>query len=137
RPLTENDMFRMNPSNTTKEVLANFEGHLDNIRTKKIINKMKSDASNGYQHSEAEKRQVRINIALVILRVHWMQLIGIGMLKLVGSTLTFANPVILDYVMTFMSDVNHTQPAWRGFLYAGLMFVFPMFESIINSQHDY
>ncbi len=137
RPLTENDMYRMNLVNTSKEVLNNFEQKLDTIRTEKIIKKMKTEAYSGYQHSEAEKRSVQINVAIVIIKVYWMQLLGIAMLKFVASCLTFGNPVILDFLMTFMSDTSGSQPTWRGFLFAAMMFVFPLFESVINSQHDY
>ncbi|XP_017479612.1 PREDICTED: multidrug resistance-associated protein 1-like [Rhagoletis zephyria] len=127
----------MNLVNTSKEVLNNFEQKLDTIRTEKIIKKMKTEAYSGYQHSEAEKRSVQINVAIVIIKVYWMQLLGIAMLKFVASCLTFGNPVILDFLMTFMSDTSGSQPTWRGFLFAAMMFVFPLFESVINSQHDY
>ena len=56
--------------------------------------------------------------------------------QLIASALTFVNPMVLDMLINFM-DPNSTDPEWRGYFYALLMFVSPMFESLFNSQYEY
>jgi ATP-binding cassette subfamily C (CFTR/MRP) protein 1 len=55
---------------------------------------------------------------------------------LMASSLVFVNPLILDKLISFMNPSND-EPQWRGYFYASLMFISPLFESILNSQYEY
>ncbi|XP_074649425.1 multidrug resistance-associated protein 1-like isoform X1 [Tubulanus polymorphus] len=50
-------------------------------------------------------------------------------LKLIHDILVFLNPLILRYLIDF--TVDKSQPRWRGFLYAGLLFIVALFQSFI------
>lgn len=60
----------------------------------------------------------------------------IAMIKLIASLFTFVSPIMLDWIITYMNP-NNSEPVWRGYLYASLMYVSPMMESMLTSQYEY
>lgn len=136
RPLVEQDMYNLEKANATKNILSQFDKELDRIRTKEIIKQIQSrSSSDEYELPMADKVQVKINIVTLVMRLYWKQLMGAAILKFVSSCLTLVNPLVLDYVITFMSNMD--EPLWHGILYASLMLFTPMLESILNGQHEY
>ncbi len=58
-----------------------------------------------------------------------------AILALALSFLPYVNPTVLDWIIAYMS-VDSQEPDWRGFLYAIIMFISPMIESLITTQYD-
>ena len=139
RPLVEQDCYQMIPENSTKNILRTFEEKMKNIRDEKIIHQIEQEAngSESYQRPESDRHNVDINIAFVIFRIYWREIIFIATLKLIASCLTFGNPLVLDKLITFMSSKDPNLPVWHGYFFAALMFIFPMFESMFNGQYEY
>ncbi len=146
RPLKVGDMFGLSEDNSTVTVVKRFERKmkdetLSNKTPKKVVPQAKQYQTFNQSSEENLKpkpAKIEISLGRLILKAFWKRLLGVGILKLTGSCLMFANPIVLDYLMTFMSDVSfQQQPQWRGFFYAVLMFTFPLLESVVSSQHDY
>ena len=89
---------------------------------------------------ERESRSNMLMLVLVTLKTFWKPFLIAGLIKLVSSCLTFASPILLKYIISFMSfgsfGVN-TEPLWHGYFYAILLFISPTIESILNSQFDF
>ncbi|XP_065177497.1 multidrug resistance-associated protein 1-like [Sycon ciliatum] len=56
-----------------------------------------------------------------------------GVLKLVNDVLAFVNPQILKLLIHFMSDSE--EPVWHGYLYAGILFMVTVVQSIVVQQY--
>lgn len=145
RPLKVADMFGLSEDNSTVKVVKRFERKMRQTfgnKTPKKVAPQTRQYQTFNQSSEENLKpkptKIEISLGRLILKAFWKRLLGVGILKLTGSCLMFANPIVLDYLMTFMSDVSsQQQPQWRGFFYAVLMFTFPLLESVVSSQHDY
>lgn len=135
RPLLDQDMYLLDKQNSTKTIIDKFEKKLDQIRTKKVLKNLKQSSSTGYELPMTDKVQVKLNITFLVLQLFWKQFLFTALLKLISSVLTFTNPIVLDFLISFMSDDK--EPMWHGFFYAFLMLISPMVESIINSQYEY
>lgn len=148
RPLTNRDLWRLDRYSSCKYILKRMERKIDGLQTERIIHQLQS----GSMESETtplvdsppkakksisvmDSKPIAINVASLVLRIYWKQILTIVLLKLVTSVLTFANPLLLDKLLTFMRTSE--EPLWRGVLYASLMFLIPMTESIINNQYEY
>lgn len=84
----------------------------------------------------ASNSDMRVKILTPILRTFWFEMFVVSQVKLIASTLVFVNPLVLDRLISFMTPTND-EPQWRGFFYASLMFISPLFESILNNQYEY
>ena len=118
-PLTTEDLWPLDSHNTTNYILRQF-------------NKL-------WLPSIARKRndlKKEIKLLSPILRTFWFDMFIVGFIKFIGSSLVFVNPLVLDKIISFMSPTNF-EPEWRGYFYASLMLISPLFESLLNSQYEY
>lgn len=69
-----------------------------------------------------------------LVKTFWPSLAASASFKLVAALLAFVSPVVLDYFLIWMQG---NEPAWRGFFYAGIMFVSALLESMFNNQYEY
>ena len=139
QPLVEQDCYQMINENSTKTILKTFDQKMKSIRDEKIIQQIQhdEDVRTEYQRPEQDRRSVKVNIALLVLRIYWKEFLLVAVLKLIASVLTFGNPIVLDKLITFMSSTDVNLPVWHGYFFAALMFIFPMFESMFNGQYEY
>ena len=118
RPLKITDMWSLT-SYSTDQILSQFNESWDM--------RPKDDGT----------RTVRIkrNVAFVIFRIFWPLLAFCFVLKIVQTILMFSSPIVLDWLITFMSSSN--DPDWKGYLYSFLLFLISFMESVFDNQHEY
>ncbi|CAG2115599.1 unnamed protein product, partial [Medioppia subpectinata] len=121
KPLTTEDMWSLSTQNRTNVFIKQFNKHWKPIQNNKTKN--------------------AINIFPVVLKTFWSTILFNACIQLVSTLLTFTQPLILDRLITFMTPVTDTttatvEPIWRGYLYAGAMFVSPVLASVLNGQYD-
>ncbi|XP_075676248.1 multidrug resistance-associated protein 1-like isoform X2 [Dermatophagoides pteronyssinus] len=135
RPLLERDIFQLDYDNRTVEILRKFQKNLDQDKWRKMNKQLIEQNKNGYEQPLNDKFNTNINIGWIIFKSYWPLIMFSGLLKFLSSILTFVNPTILDYLISFISTNN--EPLWHGFFYASLMFLSPALESIMSNQYEY
>lgn len=153
KSLIQDHIWPVKKSSQSNQLLRRFEL---NFKKQKILSKnleldCSSEKSNGQLNGqsngqsnvslfERESRSNMLMLVLVTLKTFWKPFLIAGLIKLVSSCLTFASPILLKYIISFMSfgsfGVN-TEPLWHGYFYAILLFISPTIESILNSQFDF
>jgi hypothetical protein len=128
-PLTMDDMWTLSLKNKSSAILRKF-----NKVWIPTVEKEKENAKKKISLGETVVTDVCLLSS--ILKTFWSGMLFVGFIKLIASTLIFVNPLVLDRLITFMSPSND-EPQWRGYFYASLMFIFPLFESLLNSQYEY
>jgi hypothetical protein len=126
KPLTMDDMWTLSRKNKSSAILTKFN--------KVWIPTEKENAKKKALLGEPVVSDVCLLSS--ILKTFWSGMLFVGFIKLIASTLIFVNPLVLDRLISFMSPSND-EPQWRGYFYASLMFIFPLFESLLNSQYEY
>ncbi len=123
------DMWALDRNNKTSFILTKF-----NKVWIPTVEKEKKNAIT--KASEGEPVITNISILSSLLKTFWSGFLFVALLKLISSSLVFVNPLILDKLISFMNPSND-EPQWRGYFYASLMFISPLFESLLNSQYEY
>jgi ATP-binding cassette subfamily C (CFTR/MRP) protein 1 len=122
-------MWALDKENTTAENVRQFDEILNpktRIKTKKIN---RNETTKLSSHSKPN------GILFCLLRTYWFYLSLMAILKLALSFLPYVNPTVLDWIIAYMS-VDSQEPDWRGFLYAIIMFISPIIESLITTQYS-
>ncbi|XP_054163879.1 multidrug resistance-associated protein 1-like [Oppia nitens] len=129
KPLNTTDMWSLSHKNQTNYILRIFD---------KIWNPAFEKAKDNAIQRAAPGEAIitEISILNTIIKTFWPGMLLAALIRLVASSLTFVNPMVLDLLINFMAP-NSTEPEWRGYLYATLMLISPMFESLLNSQYEY
>ena len=113
KPLTKDDMWSLNKRNRTAENAKKLE---------RTINKMN------------EKKNNKLNgVLMPLVKTYWVSLVFLAFHKLVISLIIFVNPIVLNWLISFISN---DEPDWRGYFYCGILFFSSMFESILTSQYE-
>ncbi|XP_054164141.1 multidrug resistance-associated protein 1-like [Oppia nitens] len=126
RTLTTNDLWDLDVHNLSNYIINKFNKiWLPLLNKKKLFeNEMKSKTKN------------HIKLIGPLLKTFWLQMFFVSLIKLMASSLVFISPLVLDSLLSFMNP-NNTEPYWRGYFYALIMFVALMIESILNNQYEY
>ena len=98
-------------------------------------NKTKYNSELFHQRLQQNQKTNRKGILIPILTTYWFYIVLMIVLKLGLSFLPYVNPMVLNWLIDYMSEGN-TDPEWRGYLYAVIMFMSPMIESVLSSQYD-
>jgi len=123
------DMWALDRNNVTNSILKKFN--------KVWIPTIEKENKNAIKRTlEGEPVITNISILSSLLKTFWSGFLFVALLKLIVSSLIFVNPLILDKLISFMNPSND-EPQWRGYFYASLMFISPLFESLFNSQYEY
>ena len=114
RPLQLSDLWSLNRIYTSDYVLGQFEKH--------------------WNRKPTNKGQLRRNVALVILLSFWPFFVWLVLLKIITIVLMFLSPTVLDWLISFLStdDAN-----WKGYLYAGLLFLISLLDSLFSNHYEY
>ncbi|XP_054162838.1 multidrug resistance-associated protein 1-like [Oppia nitens] len=116
RPLTKQDLWKLSHENITK--------HNSDLFTNNLKPNAKQLTGNTYN-----------GILWALMKTYWFYMFLMSILKLALSFLPYVNPIILNWLISYM-DKNNDEPVWRGYLYACLMFFSPMLESILTGQYE-
>ncbi|KAF8354212.1 hypothetical protein PRIPAC_95835 [Pristionchus pacificus] len=123
------DLFELNPGSTSDHLGALFE--------KYWIPPMRDYMAK--THEGQRKGEVKMpaepSIIFTLFRMFEYEFISAFILKAVSDTLQFANPFLLNELLTFVSTPN--APFWMGISYALLMFVASEMRSLVlNAYHS-
>lgn len=75
-----------------------------------------------------------VGLARIIIKTFWPSLLFASILKLIASLLTFASPLLLSAIITFVSS---NEPGWRGSFYAAMLFLLSLIDSILSNREQY
>ena len=84
--------------------------------------------------ADTRKARLKRNIAFVIFLFQWPLFAYCFLLKLIQTLLMFSSPVVLDWLIYFMSSDD---PNWLGYFYSFLLFLISFFESMFESQYEF
>ncbi|KAL0880786.1 hypothetical protein ABMA27_001981 [Loxostege sticticalis] len=120
RTLTENDLWSLNPQDSSKEVVPKFDKYWERSLKKREISTSngtkatysKTSASVNFK-PESEKKPASILPALCL--AFGGQFLFGALLKLFNDTLMFLSPQLLRLLIGF---VESNEPLWKGYLYA-------------------
>lgn len=72
-----------------------------------------------------------VGITGVIFKTFWLRLLVAAFLEILTSCITFASPILLNRIISF---TKNDEPTWRGYFYAGILFLLSVIESLIENQ---
>lgn len=141
RPLEDKDMWSLAPENAATEVLPVFLTHWNKLVAKtSLVHPMqpsepsaaftKSSSSVNFSNAKPKKQA---SILPALIKAFGGTFVFGSCLKLVQDLMTFASPQILKLLIRFVED--DTEPSWRGFLYAGLLFGVASTQTLFLSQY--
>ncbi|XP_053207952.1 ATP-binding cassette sub-family C member 3-like isoform X2 [Panonychus citri] len=148
KSLTLDDMWNLPKVNRSREIFAKFRHNLNS--SKNCIQTSESPQKNNTNDSLALQPLKKVqsapksdysvlynpkfDILTTLIGGFWFHLVACSVLKLISSFLTFANPSLLDQLLTF---VKSSDPAWQGYLIAVAMFAFSLLQSLIDGQYEF
>ncbi|XP_053400561.1 multidrug resistance-associated protein 1-like [Mercenaria mercenaria] len=139
KPLTEDDMFRLNPLDQSAEVVKKFEYYWKQEEIKqneKVSGNTPTKSVNGFGGSLQEASKLleaaphfdntsdaksRISLLAVLFKTFGWDLFLSNIWMLVNDILIFVNPFLLQLLIEFTGDSQ--KPMWKGFIYSGAFFV--------------
>lgn len=125
KALEVDDMWDLSQENLTEQ---NYKDFMKNIPDKVRKNKQSG--------AEIDDENVPLNGSVMwpLIKTYYLELIFIVVLKLIASLLTFTSPIVLNWLISFMTN---DEPTWKGYFYAVIMFVSSHLESLFNSQYEF
>ncbi|KAJ6635066.1 Metal resistance protein YCF1 [Pseudolycoriella hygida] len=150
RPLTEDDIFDINPENTARELIPPFDKYfaqsLEKGRRYKLFlprrtfTKLIYDFSLREQLKKKEKvkslRTTHGSVIPAIIKAYGLPFLHAGFLQLIIMALLFAQPFLLDELISFTIDAK-TAPLWQGLLLTFSLFSVLFLSAIIHGQQLY
>ncbi|XP_074036465.1 multidrug-Resistance like Protein 1 isoform X3 [Leptinotarsa decemlineata] len=138
KPLETNDLWEMNPEDCSRELVPNFEKYwqkslrkAESIAPTQVSEaKFKSDPSSVDFVTSTKKKRASILPALVKC-FGTMYMFG-ALLKLIQDLLTFVSPQILGFLISYVKDGQET---WKGYFYAGLLFITATIQTLFLAQY--
>ncbi|XP_077285787.1 multidrug resistance-associated protein 1-like [Arctopsyche grandis] len=136
RPLVLEDLWSVNPEDSSAEVVPLFEKYWKESHSK--INSSQPGLKISYAKSSGNvisgvitsKKQVSIMPALC--RAFGPTFIFGACLKLIHDTMLFISPQILRLLISFIENKEHM---WKGFFYTGLLLGISIVQLVIFSQY--
>lgn len=113
---------------------------------KSDVNGVRKVNANGKEHpkspSEADSLYLNllnkpptINIVGPLFRAFWQEFLITGSFRLFAMCVQFLNPLLLDYLLTHISEPNVNK--WEGISYGVGMFTVMFVFSLANNQHEF
>nr|WPH24505.1 ABC transporter subfamily C1 [Tetranychus urticae] len=121
KALTQSDMWPMIEDHQTASIVKKTDRYFEPILS----------SSN---EPAKTKPVLKVNTFKVLIKVYWPILLFGSVCKLISSSLVFANPQLLDALLTFIVS---NQPIWKGYVIASLMFATSLFQSLLDSQCEF
>ncbi|XP_005104371.1 multidrug resistance-associated protein 7 isoform X2 [Aplysia californica] len=89
--------------------------------------------SSPYETGKHSLRQ--ISLFKVLNSAFGLEYYCLGMLRLLGDCLSFAGPLLLNYLVTFIED--RSEPMFHGYLLVGGLFLSTLLGTVCYTQFDY
>lgn len=86
------------------------------------------------EQQEDDENSRYVKLTRIIFRAYLWNIVAASTLKLSTSLLTFASPVLLSAIISFVT--SNKEPDWRGILYAFTLFFLSLLESVLTNQEQ-
>ncbi|XP_071455080.1 multidrug resistance-associated protein 1-like [Hetaerina americana] len=138
KTLEANDLWTVDPEDSTKEVVTDFLSHWENSK-KKVVQAIGPKSSfkktpESVHFGQAKHKKKQVSLVPAIFKAFGSTFFFGSFLKLICDLLTFVNPQLLRALIDFVAG---EEPMWKGYLYAGLMFLTSVIQTLILSQYFY
>ncbi|XP_044001771.1 multidrug resistance-associated protein 1 isoform X9 [Aphidius gifuensis] len=143
KPLEPTDLWSMNPEDTAAEIIPKFDKHW-NKRVQKceklLWNYCSTSAKASFEKStghvdlnnQRNKKKVA-SITIPLCKAFGGTFIFGAILKLTQDIMIFISPQILNALIGFVNAPD--EPMWKGYFYAGLLFLTASLQTIVLSQY--
>lgn len=139
RPLENKDLWSMKPEDMSTEVTPLFLKYWN----KSVAKSSQVEPANGIASATFKKSSASVNfsstkpkkqasILPALIKAFGGTFLFGSCLKLFQDVLTFASPQVLRLIIDF---VGGDEPAWRGYLYAGLLFGIASTQTLFLAQY--
>ncbi|CRL00440.1 CLUMA_CG013703, isoform D [Clunio marinus] len=139
RPLENGDLWHMKPEDTSTEVTPRFLKYWNkSVAKNSQIEPAPAISSATFKKSSASvnfataKTNKPASILPALIKAFGGTFLFGSCLKLFQDVLTFASPQVLRMLINF---IEGGQPAWRGYLYAGLLFGIASTQTLFLAQY--
>uniref|UniRef100_M4AG65 Canalicular multispecific organic anion transporter 1-like n=1 Tax=Xiphophorus maculatus TaxID=8083 RepID=M4AG65_XIPMA len=154
KPLVQEDMWELNEVDSTSYITQRFNHHMQfelgkarirfqkELKDKLLKNRGKSmeapSQSNDDENKKKKKKKEDINypnswlVTTIYKTFKWL-LIESAFFKLLQDLLAFASPQLLKLMISFTQDKSSY--AWEGYLYAVLLLVVALLQSLFLQQY--
>ncbi|XP_066253825.1 multidrug resistance-associated protein 1-like isoform X2 [Euwallacea similis] len=128
RQLTPKDMWNLEYDCEAKNLVSTFEDEFQRRVAKSRANFRRKQK----QGNTKQERPSIVHVIPVIYRCFYPRFIMGALCRLSVDFIMFVNPQILRLLIAFVSS---DESRWKGFMYAGAMFVFGLLQSVIHNIH--
>ncbi|XP_046388373.1 multidrug resistance-associated protein 1 isoform X3 [Ischnura elegans] len=137
KPLVTDDLWSMNAEDMSKEVVPHFlkfweKSVKKSAQTKESKASFKKTSGRVDFESPKLKKKQQTSILPAIFKAFGPTFFFGSCLKVINDLLTFVNPLLLSALIGF---VQSKEWMWKGYLYAGLMFLTSVSQTIILAQY--
>ncbi|XP_063535449.1 multidrug resistance-associated protein 1 [Cydia strobilella] len=136
RSLTESDLWALNPSDSSKEVVPKFDKFWERMLRKQEVSSetratySKTSASVNFK-PESERKPASILPALCL--AFGPQFLFGSTLKLANDLLMFVSPQLLKYLIAFIGEKD--TPVWKGYLYAVALLLCASIQTMLLAHY--
>ncbi|KAL0267499.1 UNVERIFIED_CONTAM: hypothetical protein PYX00_009752 [Menopon gallinae] len=139
KPLEATDLWSMNWSDTSREIVPKFDRYWDKSLKKfettsatKKATYSKTASSVEFVGGREQPQKPAASILPVICKTFGPTFIFGALLKVVNDCLTFVNPHLLKLLIDY---IESDETEWKGYFYATLMLAAAMMQTIVLSQY--
>ncbi|OQV17379.1 Multidrug resistance-associated protein 1 [Hypsibius exemplaris] len=127
RPLQDDDLWTLPRNYRTKHQIdileKNWLAEMERMHRTMDEFASKKSGTKTYQPS----------LLKALLKSYWLPFLATGLLRIFNDAAVFISPQVLRLMIGFVED--ESQPAWKGFFYAGLMFMGACGQSLILQRY--
>lgn len=129
KPLEQNDLWDLNPEDSSKEIMPTFSKYCERKATTPAT-------SHGHKQ--------KISMLTAIFKTFGSSFVFAFVMEFIRIFLTLCPPHLLRLIINFIdsassesssTETNAIDPLWRGILYAVLLLVFACFGTLITTQN--
>ncbi|KAG8222673.1 hypothetical protein J437_LFUL002555 [Ladona fulva] len=137
KPLETKDLWNINPEDTAKEVVPQFDRYWEKSVKKLSLSEgtkasfKKTSARVDFESPKLKKKK-QASVLPAICKAFGPTFMFGSILKLMQDLLTFVNPQLLRALIIF---VEGDDSVWKGYFFAALMFITSVVQTIILSQY--
>nr|XP_034174731.1 multidrug resistance-associated protein 1 isoform X3 [Osmia lignaria] len=137
KPLEVTDLWSMNPEDTAKEIVPKFDKYWNkNLQKTNNVESAKASfrKSSGQVDFNGGRKKKVSSILPPLCKAFGATFLFGAALKFLQDIVIFASPQILKLLILF-NEATNSEPIWKGYLYAVLLLLTAMFQTLILSQY--
>ncbi|CRL02706.1 CLUMA_CG015844, isoform A [Clunio marinus] len=136
RPLTEKDIYDINPDDTSRELVPPFDKYFQQSVEKGRRKQMKQQqkSKSGEANIQTSK-DTNGSILPAMVKSNGGPFWFAGLLQIAMNCLTFASPLLLNELILYVNPALPPGPLWQGLLMTFALFIVTFVQSILNGQY--